>query len=102
MNRPAVCASGFMALRRPTKKKHMIDLIQALRRLGLKYRRSFIILLQMFMITLTNWFAFLLRFDGNPPSSQVALMEQTLAWLLAIRGFSFIPFRLYEGLWRYT
>jgi FlaA1/EpsC-like NDP-sugar epimerase len=80
----------------------MIDLIQALRRLGLKYRRSFIILLQLVLITLTNWLAFLLRFDGNPPGSQVALMEQTLPWLLAVRGFSFIPFRLYEGLWRYT
>jgi FlaA1/EpsC-like NDP-sugar epimerase len=80
----------------------MSDLIQALRRLFLKYRRSFIILLQMFLMMLTNWLAFLLRFDGNAPDPQVTLMEQMLPWLLAVRGLTFIPFRLYEGLWRYT
>ena len=101
MNRLAMRASGFMALCL-AKKKNMIDLIQVLRRLGLEYRRSFIILLQMFLIIITNWLAFLLRFDGNPPEPQVTLMEQMLPWLLAVRGLTFVPFRLYEGLWRYT
>ena len=84
------------------KKKNMNDLIRVLRRLGLEYRRSFIVLLEMFLITIANWLAFLLRFDGNPPDPQVTLMEQMLPWLLVVRGFTFIPFRLYEGLWRYT
>jgi hypothetical protein len=61
----------------------MIDLIQVLRRLGLEYRRSFIILLQMFLIIITNWLAFLLRFDGNIPDSQITSMERMLL-LLAV------------------
>ena len=101
MNRLAMLASGFIALCL-AKKKNMIDLIQVLRRLGLEYRRSFIILLQMFLIIITNWLAFLLRFDGHIPDSQITSMERMLPWLLAVRGLTFIPFRLYEGLWRYT
>ena len=101
MNRLAIRASAFTALCL-AKNKIMIDLSQILRRLGLEHRRLFIILVQMFLITLTNWLGFLLRFDGTIPESQVTIMQRMLPWLLAVRGLIFVPFRLYEGLWRYT
>src|SRR5262245_31536667 len=84
------------------KNKHVLGWFHSLHRLGIEYRRSCIILLEMFLIVLANGLAFWLRFDGNIPDSQIRLMEQTLPWLLAVRGFSFIPFRLYQGLWKYT
>src|SRR5205085_10845007 len=54
------------------------------------------------LIVLSNYFAFWLRFDGDIPLVQFALFKQTLLVVLVTRALIFIPFRLYEGLWRYT
>jgi FlaA1/EpsC-like NDP-sugar epimerase len=68
----------------------------------LKYRRILIISIQTVLIMLANYLAFWLRFDGAIPDQYIALWVKMLPWLVAIRGVTFIPFRLYQGLWRYT
>jgi len=65
-------------------------------------RRGLVVALHVVFIALANFLAFWLRFDGQMPAYAWALMISTLPWLILIRGLTFIPFRLYEGLWRYT
>lgn len=54
------------------------------------------------LIALSNYAAFLLRFDGEIPWPQAPLFGEMLPSLLLVRGLTFIPFRLYDGFWRYT
>jgi FlaA1/EpsC-like NDP-sugar epimerase len=54
------------------------------------------------MIALSNWAALWLRFDGNFARVDVARYADIVPALLVIRALLFIPFRLHEGLWRYT
>jgi FlaA1/EpsC-like NDP-sugar epimerase len=66
------------------------------------YRRPVIVALELGLVVLANVLAFLLRFDGVLDSHYIGLLLQTLPLLVAVRALLFIPFRLYEGLWRYT
>lgn len=68
----------------------------------LRHRRIPVIVVQLVMVAFSNYAAFLLRFDGHPPPISLSLFWQALPWLVVIRGAVFVPFRLYEGLWRYT
>jgi FlaA1/EpsC-like NDP-sugar epimerase len=58
--------------------------------------------IQLGLIVLANYLAFWLRFDGNIKDQYLTLWAQMLPLLVIIRGLTFIPFRLYEGLWRYA
>ena len=72
------------------------------RRLLIKYRRLPIMALQLMLIALSNWAALWLRFDGNIGRVDVMRYLEVLPALLVIRALLFFPFRLHEGLWRYT
>ena len=75
---------------------------QAVSRLVYRYRRVQIVLLHMCLVLLANYLAFLLRFGGHLTSDASSAFLEGLPWLLVIRMLTFAPFRLYEGLWRYT
>jgi len=72
------------------------------RRLVYRYRRAEIALLHMVLVLLASYLGFLLRFGGQISAEELALFRLGLPWLVAIRMLTFLPFRLYEGLWRYT
>jgi len=65
-------------------------------------RRPLIVGFHILLIMLANYLAFWIRFDGVIPPEALAIMIRMIPWLILIRGLIFIPFRLYEGLWRYT
>jgi len=68
----------------------------------IKYRRLPIVAFHIVLIVRANYLAFWVMFDGSVPRQELAFMVQMLPWLILIRGLMFIPFQLYQGLWRYT
>ena len=68
----------------------------------LKYRRILVVWLHLTLIMGASYAAFSLRFDGSIPPQYLELWWQTLPWLVAIQAATLVPFRLYEGIWRYT
>jgi FlaA1/EpsC-like NDP-sugar epimerase/lipopolysaccharide/colanic/teichoic acid biosynthesis glycosyltransferase len=79
----------------PTSNVGILSLI-------VKWRRPLIVILDIGLIILANYFAFWLRFDGNVPAYEAHLFLHMLPWLVLIRAVAFFSFRLNEGLWRYT
>ena len=67
-----------------------------------KYRRVLSVGFHIALIALANYLAFWIRFDGAIPNQEISIFVQMLPWLIVIRSLSFLPFRLYQGLWRYT
>jgi len=59
-------------------------------------------IIDLALIPTATYLAFWLRFDGVIPREYYVAYLQTMPWLIAIRGFTFLPFGLYGGLWRYT
>ncbi|MDF0666224.1 MAG: polysaccharide biosynthesis protein [Nitrospira sp.] len=68
----------------------------------LRWRKSIIVVLDVVLIILANYFAFVLRYDGSIPEGEIHIFEQTVLSLVAIRVVAFALFGLNEGLWRYT
>jgi FlaA1/EpsC-like NDP-sugar epimerase/lipopolysaccharide/colanic/teichoic acid biosynthesis glycosyltransferase len=68
----------------------------------MKWRRPIIVVLDVAMIISANYLAFVLRFDGNIPSKEIGNFQQTVLWLVGIRGVTFAVFGLHESRRRYT
>ena len=68
----------------------------------MRWRKPIIVVLDVGLIILANYFAFALRYDGSIPEGEIHTFEQTVLALVAIRGVAFALFGLNEGLWRYT
>lgn len=68
----------------------------------MRWRKPIIVVLDVILIILANYFAFVLRYDGSIPEGEIQIFEQTVFALVAIRGVAFALFGLNEGLWRYT
>lgn len=66
------------------------------------HRRLVVATLQLGLFAVSTYVAWLLRFDFVLPMWAASSLLKTLPFLLIIRGLVFIPFHLYEGLWRYT
>lgn len=66
------------------------------------FRRPAVVILHLVVAALANWLAFWLRFDGLVPSWAYVLQMQLLPVLLLVRAGTFVQFRLYQGMWRYT
>jgi FlaA1/EpsC-like NDP-sugar epimerase len=60
-----------------------------------------VILAEWALVVLSNAAAFALRFDGRPPDWARDLFWTTTPTLLLFRAVAFLPFHLYDGLWRY-
>lgn len=65
-------------------------------------RRLLKLLFYSALVGLSIFIATLLHFDGKVPHSFMALFIRLIPWLLVIRLFGNMAFRLHESLWRYT
>ncbi|HME94544.1 MAG TPA: nucleoside-diphosphate sugar epimerase/dehydratase [Methylomirabilota bacterium] len=73
-----------------------------MRRLLLSNRGVRVLVAHSALIVLANYLAFWLRFDGTIPDGYWALWLDTIPWLVVLRGLTFVPFHIYEGVWRYV
>ncbi len=65
-------------------------------------RRVFEVLLDVLLIALAYYGAYLLRWDAQIPSDQIAILVDTLPIVVAAELLMFLVVGLYRGLWRYT
>jgi len=53
-------------------------------------------------VVVSLYLAYLLRFDGKIPASQMKSLLSLLPWVIPVKMASFLFFGLYKGMWRYT
>jgi FlaA1/EpsC-like NDP-sugar epimerase len=69
---------------------------------ALRYRFPAIVAFHLLLVAATNYAAFWLRFDGAIRDQEYKLWQNTVLVLVVVRGLTFLGFKLFEGLWRYT
>jgi FlaA1/EpsC-like NDP-sugar epimerase len=67
-----------------------------------KYRRVFILVANLFLVSLSYYAAFLLRFDFALPEGYLKVLLKTLPLLIIVKLLVFYYFGLLRGLWRYV
>ena len=60
------------------------------------------VLVDLLLISLAWWLAFVVRFDGDPPGRYERLFLITVGVVVGITLITFIAFRLYTRWWRFT
>src|SRR5947199_2140340 len=65
-------------------------------------RRIFEVLLDMFLIVLSYWSAYAIKFEPFSDSPAWKLFLRTLPVLVVVRLAAFLFFGVYRGMWRYT
>ncbi|MEW6130576.1 MAG: hypothetical protein AB1757_26310 [Acidobacteriota bacterium] len=65
-------------------------------------RRIFEVLLDLVLVALAYYGAYLLRFDGEIPEQQMEILLKTLPILMLVQMAVFWFTGVYRGLWRYT
>jgi FlaA1/EpsC-like NDP-sugar epimerase len=68
----------------------------------LKYRRQLIVFTNLFLLCLSYYVAFMLRFDWNLPKDYFKVFIKTLPFLVIVKFLVFYYFGLFRGLWRYV
>jgi FlaA1/EpsC-like NDP-sugar epimerase len=70
---------------------------------SLKTRNFWIMLFgDVFLIFLSYFLAYYLRFDGNIPPDSLANFSKTVIWIVPLKMACLFFFGLYKGMWRYT
>jgi FlaA1/EpsC-like NDP-sugar epimerase len=59
-------------------------------------------LVDLALVSLAWWLAFVVRFDGDPPARYERLFLITLGVVVGIKIITFVAFRLYTRWWRFT
>lgn len=65
-------------------------------------RRVFEVLLDVVLVALAYYGAYLLRFDGNMPQDQTEIFLRTLPLIILFEMLCFLGGGVYRGLWRYA
>ncbi len=68
----------------------------------LEYLRLATIGIDAALIVVAYWGAFMLRFDGQIPPIELALLYETLPWVVAIQMILYFEFHLNQTIWRYV
>ena len=80
----------------------MAEQVSSRLRSFVRFHRAIGIAVQLVLVVVSNWLAFMLRFDGALPPWAYTAFVTALPLLLLSRAVAFVPFRLYQGMWKYT
>ena len=73
-----------------------------MRLLPLNKTRLLLLFIDIIIAVVSLYIAFLIRFDNNIPKSITILFFQLVPIIVFVRGFAFISFGFYTGLWKYS